>query len=83
VCTLLAGAEVLEMFHLPEEEFQVLVEQVLIGRGELVFWPPGYTSTSTVVEVGVLQAACTGQTQSNKGAVLTSASIRIKLGGRD
>ena len=34
-CTSLAGAEVLGMLHLHEEEFQVLAGHVLIGREDI------------------------------------------------
>lgn len=42
------------MLHL-HEEFQVLAGQVLIGREAVnpVIWPPGYVTTSRVVEVCV------------------------------
>lgn len=44
----MAGAEVLGMPHLPEEEFQVLAGHILIGREEVkpVIWPLGYLKGS-------------------------------------
>jgi hypothetical protein len=52
---LLAGPEVPGMLHLHGEEFQVLAGHDFIGRkeGKSVIWPPGYTTTSRVAEVGV------------------------------
>ena len=52
----MAGAEVLGMIHLHEEDFQVLLGYILIRREEVkpVIWPSGY-----VTEVGVMKANCT------------------------
>lgn len=43
-CPSLAGAKVLEMLYLREEEFQVFAEHDLIRRGSLT-WLPGYMTT--------------------------------------
>jgi hypothetical protein len=51
----LAGAEVLGMLHLHEEEFQVLAGHILMWREEAkpVIWQLGYETTSMIVEVGI------------------------------
>ena len=53
MCASLAGAEVLGMIHLHEEDFQVLLGYILIRREEVkpVIWPSGYVTTSKVQEV--------------------------------
>jgi hypothetical protein len=50
-CTVLAGAEVLGMLHLHEEEFQVLPGHVLIGNEETLILHtcnPDHLSSATV-----------------------------------
>ena len=78
----MAGAEVLGMLHLHEEEFQVLAGYVLIGREEVkpIIWPPGYMTISRVVEVGVVRLMCAGTCRSRQGGSSpTPPGLRTKI----
>lgn len=61
-CTSLAGANVLGMPYLHEEEFQVLTGHDLVRREAVypVTWPPGDVTTSKVAEVEVIRLCATG-----------------------
>ena len=65
------------MFHLHEEEFQVLAGCVLIGREEVkpVTWPLGYVTTSR--HRGAYRLRLDTQSQRKEETVLTSAGLRM------
>ena len=49
------------MLRLHEEAIQVLAGHVLVRKEvKPAVWPPGYKTTSRVVEVGVIRLLCSG-----------------------
>lgn len=71
----------LGMLHLHEEEFQAFAGCVLIGREEVkpIIWPPGYVTTSSRAEVGVVLQAGSMRTQSKEGTVLTPSWLGMRF----